>query len=84
MCLSLELEIREMKIYKVNLKIDTGYDRYYRVCILYADNAKNAKAKADKYINSRLHGETYADVENVAEIKENDSGIIYQDYFENN
>lgn len=70
-----------MKIFKVDLKIDTGYDWYHRVCILYADSAEDAKTKADKYINSRLHGETYADVENVAEIEKNDLGIIYQDYF---
>lgn len=70
-----------MKIYKVNLKINTGYDWYHRVCVLYADNEENAKTKADKYFNSRLRGETFADVENVVKIKENDLGIIYQDYF---
>lgn len=70
-----------MKIYKVNLRIDTGYDWYHRVCILYANSAEDAKTKAGKYINSQLHGETYADVESATEIEENDLGIIYQDYF---
>lgn len=71
-----------MKIYKVNLKIDTGYDWYHRVCVLYADNEEDAKTKADKYFNSRLRGETFAEVENVVKIKENED-IIYQDYFKN-
>lgn len=83
MHVSLERKVKAMGIYKVNLKIDTGYDWHHRVCVLYADNEEDAKTKADKYFNSRLHGENFAYVENVVKIKENDLGlgIIYQDYF---
>lgn len=70
-----------MKIYKVTLWIDTGYDWLRRVCVLYADSEEDAKTKAHKYFNSRLRGEKFANVESVVEIEKNDSGIIYQDYF---
>ena len=39
------------------------------------------KPRLRNILNSRLRGETFADVENVEKIKENDLGIIYQDYF---
>lgn len=78
---ALERKVKAMRIYKANLIIDTGYDWYNKVCVLYADNEEDAKTKTDKYFNSRLRGEKFANVENVVEIKENDLGIIYQDYF---
>lgn len=63
MRVSLERKVKAMEIYKVNLKIDTGYDWHHGVCVLYADNEEDAKTKADKYFNSRLHGENFAYVE---------------------
>lgn len=51
-----------MKVYKVELIIDTGYEIFCKICILYAQDKEDAKEKAYKYINSHLHGETFADV----------------------
>ena len=69
-----------MKIYKVELEIDTGYEFLDRVCVLFAENAEDAQKKADRYYNSRLQGEKFANVKSVTEVT-NENGIIYQDYF---
>lgn len=65
-----------MKIYKVELDIDTGYEHFNRVCILHAENEKEAKVIADRYTNSRISGQSIANVKNVMEFAEDD-GILY-------
>lgn len=70
-----------MEVYKVQLIIDTGYEIFCKICILYAQNKEDAKEKAYKYINNHLHGETFADVKNVTEIHINENGVIYQNCF---
>lgn len=70
-----------MKIYKVALRIDTGYEWLNRTCILYANGKEDATLKANTYINSLLHGDSYAAVKNVEEVNVNQCGIIYQDCF---
>lgn len=70
-----------MKIYKVALRIDTGYEWLNRTCILYANSKDDAALKVNIYINSLLPGDSYATVKNVEEVNINQYGIIYQDYF---
>ena len=65
-----------MKIYKVELDIDTGYEHLKRVCILRAENEKEAEVRADRYVNSRINGQSVANVENVTEFEEDDE-ILY-------
>ena len=70
-----------MKIYKVALQIDTGYEWLNRTCVLYANSKDDAVVKANEYINNRLLGDSYATVKNVEEVNINQYGIIYQDCF---
>lgn len=70
-----------MKMYKVALQIDTGYEWLNRTCILYANSKENAALKANTYINSCLLGDSYATVKNVEEVNIK-YGIVYQDCFQ--
>ena len=72
----LQKKVLKVKVYKVELIIDTGYEIFCKICILYAQDKENAKEKAYKYINSHLHGETFADVKNVTEIHINENVYI--------
>ena len=70
-----------MKMYKVKVEIDTGYEYVEQNCVLFAENEEYAEKNASIYFNGRLSGEKFANVKNVTEIT-TVNGIIYQDYFE--
>lgn len=70
-----------MKIFKVKIKIDTGYEWLYRICILYANSEEEAKEKAERYVNKNLRGERFADAEKVTKIDVKEDSIIYQNCF---
>lgn len=44
-----EVGVMKMKMYKVALQIDTGYEWLNRTCILYANSKENAALKANTY-----------------------------------
>lgn len=69
------------KVYLVNLMLDTGCNHEKKICILKAVSDDAAKQQADRYINSHLHGENFAEIESVTEVDGKDCGIIYQDCF---
>lgn len=78
-----------MKLYKVNILIDTDYTHLHKTCILWANDKNDAKEKAKNYVFARVH-ENYVFtqihysvcVENVTELTQNADGIIYDDLYE--
>ncbi len=69
-----------MKLYKVNILIDTGYTHLHKTCILWANDENDAKEKAENYVFARVHHSLCA--ENVTELTPNADGIIYDDLYE--
>ena len=75
--------MKNTSLYKIDFYIDTGYEYLKKVAVVAADNEKTAVEKLDKWISPKLHGETFAELNEavVSKIKDNGFGVIYQNVF---
>ena len=70
-------------LYRIDFYIDTGYEYLKKFAVVFADNEKAAIEKLRKWISPKLHGETFAELDDaiVNRIEENEFGIICENVF---